>query len=552
MAKDLSVIDFFCGSGGFSEGFRRAGYKVVMGIDNWKPAIETHNFNHGLNDTVRSVLDFEDINAINDLPNTDIIVGSPPCVSFSLSNKGGGADKSLGIRLIEAYLRVVAVKKHQSNSILKAWLMENVPSSKNYLKEVYTFNDLGLKDWAKAEGIRPSKVAIKIKNNGDILSSDDYGSGQIRKRFICGEIVSSGKFPSPKVVLNSSKSLRTLFSGFPSPMGVKYSKTKLVSDPNYPEIKIPISDLHDHFYDTGVYRVEWEKAQNAKLNHPYMGRMSFPENLDKPSRTVMATRSASTREAILYKSELNRKGDGEYRTPTVREAAVIMGFPVTYQFYGDESTKWRQVGNAVCVQLSFALAEKVKDELGVALSTARVSDKKISNICFLDNSEPKIFNKPPKKNPKSLFRMHPIKSGNMTVALTNKNDKSSEEWSIVAHAGTGIGYNSVTISPSHSHAAKEILIKNNPLLVKSLDKDPYINKLSVSDLNSKNEEYGATSNDKRHPYKIIKNISYYITSSISDDVLIDVRGTELATIKQTMPLSQVSSVYALSKLLFDL
>ncbi|MHC5791808.1 DNA cytosine methyltransferase, partial [Streptococcus pyogenes] len=87
--------------------------------------------------------------------------------------------------------------------------------------------------------------------------------------------------------------------------------------------------------------------------------MSFPENMDKPSRTIMATQSASTRESIIYKSNSGRVGDGEYRLPTIREAATIMGFPLNYQFYGDESTKWRQVGNAVSVQLSFALAIKI-------------------------------------------------------------------------------------------------------------------------------------------------------------------------------------------------
>ena len=57
------------------------------------------------------MLEFEnDIELINALPNTEIIIGSPPCVNFSMSNRAGKADKSLGVRLIEAYLRVVAVK----------------------------------------------------------------------------------------------------------------------------------------------------------------------------------------------------------------------------------------------------------------------------------------------------------------------------------------------------------------------------------------------------------------------------------------------------------
>ena len=51
--KRLTVIDFFCGGGGFSEGFRRAGFDVIMGVDSWKPAIETHNFNHNLKDKIK-------------------------------------------------------------------------------------------------------------------------------------------------------------------------------------------------------------------------------------------------------------------------------------------------------------------------------------------------------------------------------------------------------------------------------------------------------------------------------------------------------------------
>ncbi|HEM3600840.1 TPA: DNA cytosine methyltransferase, partial [Streptococcus suis] len=90
----LTVIDFFCGAGGFSEGFRRAGYDVVMGIDSWEPAIKTHNFNHNLNDVTKSVLDFEDIKEIEKLPDTDVIIGSPPCQLFSISNRGGNAEKT--------------------------------------------------------------------------------------------------------------------------------------------------------------------------------------------------------------------------------------------------------------------------------------------------------------------------------------------------------------------------------------------------------------------------------------------------------------------------
>lgn len=550
MNKRLTVIDFFCGAGGFSEGFRRAGFEIVMGIDNWKPAVETHNLNHGLEDIVRDVLDFEDIEEIKKLPDTDIIIGSPPCVLFSLSNHGGNADKNLGIRLIEAFYRVIAVKKHQKDSKLKAWLMENVPNSRNYVKPSYTFEDLGLKEWAKLEGLNPKDIAIKVKENGAILHSDDYGSGQARKRFVCGEITDgSNDFPLPDKKNDAmSPTLRTLFKNFPKPTGAKYQRTDRVEDPNYKDEFITIGQLHDHFYDTGVYEIEWRKAKSAKIDHPYMGKMSFPENEDKPSRTIMATRSASTREAILYKSDAKRKGDGEFRSPTVREAATIMGFPITYQFTGnDESTKWRQVGNAVCVQLSFALAEKIKEKLDVSQPVAKNVKKNLTNVTFLDSTLPKVFDKPPKRNPDALFRAHPIKSGNMTTDLTNKADGILGKWGVVSHAGTGEGYVSIAIDKKYQNAAKKIIDKFAPEFISLIDDDAFIKKYLDDQLNDKNREYGFITDDLSHPYNIVQSIGKYISEivRVNGDEPIDTSGSILGKIKPIMPMSQVMSIYSL-------
>ena len=549
MAKRLTVIDFFCGAGGFSEGFHMAGFDVIMGIDNWKPAIATHNANHGLNDSVKNVLDFEDIEEINKLPNSDVIIGSPPCVLFSLSNRGGNANKDLGVRLIKSFYRVVAVKKHQKNSTLKAWLMENVPNSRNYVEPHYTFSDLKLSEWAKSQGLNPGDVAINIKNNGDILSSSDYGSGQTRKRFVCGEITKTGEFPYPEKISSTHITLGSLFSNFPRPMGTSYSPELTLQDPNYPNQTLAVSELRDHFYDTGVYEIEWQKARDAKKRHPYMGVMSFPENTQKPSRTIMATRSASTREAILYKSEFNRFGDGEYRTPTIREIATIMGFPLTYQFYGNESTKWRQIGNAVCVQLSFALASRVGELLHNEQMSPKVIVKDFSGITFLDNSAKKSFDRPPKRSPNASFREYPIKSGNMTVDLTNKSDNG---WSVIAYVGTGRGYISIKIDKKHREVARNILLRERPGFVETIENDSVIKLYNNSDFDKKNIIYGYTSDDDSHPYNIVRRISKYIISEVgSDDYEVTTNSSPLEEIKKTLPISQIMSIYTMGTLVVN-
>lgn len=481
MSQALRVIDFFCGAGGFSEGFRQQNFEIVMGVDNWKPAIQTHNLNHNLNDVTRNVLDFENnVELINALPNTEVIIGSPPCVNFSMSNRAGKADKSLGVRLIEAYLRVVAVKKHQPNSILKAWLMENVPNSRNYVKESYSFADLNLNDWAKSVGLNPKEEALKVKNNGGLYTASDYGSPQSRQRFICGEIISTGKFPEPtkthskNIDLFNAKAYVTLGEikqRMPSPLDANSQKEW--EDPNYPHLKLKVQNITDHFYDTGIYTVEWEKARFSKVNHPFMGRMSFPEDESRPSRTIMATKSASTREAIIFKSERRRKGNGEYRLPTIREIATLMGFPYTYQFTGGEGTKWRLIGNAVCPHMASALAKEIRSELDLR----PVSD---NEICFpdplhgktffenLNNTKSITFDAPPKKKKGAKFRMHPFKDGNMTVTLTNfdpRKDSSpatnGKRWHCSLFLGSGKDFSIVPINKAFVEKSEK-LIKNMP------------------------------------------------------------------------------------------
>src|SRR5690606_36492003 len=199
LMKKLRVIDFFCGAGGCSEGFKQMGYEIVCGYDHWKPAVDTFNFNFNLNCEIKNILDFKhSIDAIENLPNTEIIIGSPPCVSFSSYNKSGNADKSLGVELTETFLRIVAVKKHPPNSILKAWFMENVVNSKRYLQTASTFKDLGLTEWANKNRISPLKIAIDLYDNTTIINSADYGSFQARKRLISGEIIKKGKLIIPK------------------------------------------------------------------------------------------------------------------------------------------------------------------------------------------------------------------------------------------------------------------------------------------------------------------------------------------------------------------
>lgn len=232
----MKVVDFFCGGGGFSEGFRQAGFDIVFAVDKWEPAIITYKGNKPgvnavLDDVIRiSNLPDDQFEAL--VPDSEVIIGSPPCQSFSHSNKSGNADKSIGIKLIKAYLKIIARKKYKKNSILKYWVLENVPSVKEYIEDEYTAEDLGL------EG---SFVLRPHGGNSGKYNAKYYGAPTNRQRYLCGE------FP-PIQRTNEDNNVKTLgdvLKALGDPLSPIPNE---VTDLNYPTLVLPKSQVTDHQY----------------------------------------------------------------------------------------------------------------------------------------------------------------------------------------------------------------------------------------------------------------------------------------------------------------
>jgi DNA (cytosine-5)-methyltransferase 1 len=561
--NDLTVIDFFCGAGGFSEGFRQQGYKIIEGYDHWKPAVNSFNHNFETSSEVTNILDFkESIKNIDMLPNTDVIIGSPPCVSFSSSNISGKADKESGVLLTKIFLRIVAVKKFQPNSTLKAWYMENVTNSRNYLSDYYTFNDLGLGDWAKKHRLSPNKKAIILKDNQPLINSADYGSYQARKRAISGEVINYQKLiiPKPtntkssKVDLPKWKTLGQLLKKMPSPTEQKINN--IVTDPIYNEIKLAVSKLTDHFYDSGLYQSEWKQSKHYKTNHPFMGRMSFPENRDNPSRTVTATKSGTSREALIYKSEYHRTGNGEYRNPTIREIASVMGFPFTYQFLGTENSKWRLVGNAVCPSVSRAFAKDLKSLLQITPLEKLVLkiEPNLKDVINLNTFSEKQFDKQPKRNKNSRFRRQPLKDGNLTITLSNydieKNPKTAEgKWHTSIQYGTGKGFPIQKVN-DYYYKNLEVIIQEYK---GGKDFLKYINNGFSEKIGSANElqklyEHQKSSKRYTEPTELVDLVQEVIDKLKIENVVIEQKEFKIFKHKEKVPIKQFFALYAINKI----
>lgn len=423
----MRVADFYCGAGGFSEGFRQAGFEITFAVDKWEPAINTYKANKPscrvIQDDVIRISRLPDNEFHTLVPDTEVIIGSPPCVAFSNSNKSGNGDKSLGIELLKAYLRIVARKKFKTNSILRYWVLENVPNIKKYINEVYSAADLELDgDFS----------LTPINNSTGIYNAKYFGAPTNRKRFLCGE------FPEPQTTNTdiNIKTLRTVLDSLGEPCD---NEDRVIQDCNYEGFSLPKDELTDHQYLYMLQPFEWKTAKRLKEDKGYMGKMSFPENLDNPARTVMATMSASSRESMILPTE-----QGGYRLPTVREAASMMSFPIDYRFYGiSKGIKHTLVGNAVPPKMSYAIAKSILLDAGEPIPQGYVPIQHDKTIPFLNLNHTKFVSKkePPKKDiAKFKYHIPYLIIDAFRVELTNyHSDFDNKEfiWNIEIHYSQG-------------------------------------------------------------------------------------------------------------------
>lgn len=117
-AKKLSCVDLFCGCGGMSLGFEKAGFEVKAGFELWDPAMRVYaaNFKHPVLKQDLSKVD-EAVKKIKAY-SPDLIVGGPPCQDFSTA---GHQDESRGRAILSIYYSqiVSAIRP-------KYFVMENV------------------------------------------------------------------------------------------------------------------------------------------------------------------------------------------------------------------------------------------------------------------------------------------------------------------------------------------------------------------------------------------------------------------------------------------
>ncbi len=308
----LKTVALFAGCGGLDLGFENAGFDIIWANDNNKKVEETYRYNHKNTELIiKSLVDIKS----EDIPECDVIIGGPPCQSWSLAGAMKGKEDSRG-QLFYEYVRVIKDKRPM------AFVAENVKGivSKAHIE---SFNEIV--DMFKEAGYT---VTYKLVN------AINYGVPQDRERvFIVG-------------VRNDLK----VSYEFPEPTN---------NETNYVTLESAIGDLRDNPGD-------WMEGSFSPI---FMSR-----NRRRGWNEVAFTVQASGRQTQIHpdspemekvdKDKWQFKNDSsmKIRRMSVRECARIQTFPDSFEFLGAPiNENYKMIGNAVPVKLAEAVATKLKD-----------------------------------------------------------------------------------------------------------------------------------------------------------------------------------------------
>ena len=191
MSRGLRVADLFSGAGGFSEGFRQAGYEVVAGSDIDPDACATYALNFPearvINGDIRQAAVRGQV--LEAVAGADVVVGGPPCQAFSQVRNHARLMDDPRNSLYGEFVRIVGKAEP------KAFVMENVPGLEQMGVKEQVIEDLALHG------------AYRVK--AQVLDAADFGVPQTRQRIVFIGIHSSLAADPP--LLRGSDAASALF-----------------------------------------------------------------------------------------------------------------------------------------------------------------------------------------------------------------------------------------------------------------------------------------------------------------------------------------------------
>ena len=367
LSRGLRFIDLFAGAGGMTIGLKAAGHEHLLGVEWDERAASTYRCAglHGVHGDVRSDEVFERIVEACEGRPLDLLVGGPPCQAFSSAGKRKGAyDDRNGWPWFMSI-----VLKLRARGLGPTWIIcENVRGMLSHRKKVHQ----GLPRGSMAEDPltcpRCYWDAVLVPGFCELfdwvdwweLDAADYGVPQRRHRIF---LVSGPQAaPVPEPTHSQAALVRAKWSTGEyweemdlDPLGVPSSQEERVLKSLGPDDgKKPWKTVRQAIgmcpgnplsVDAQTFTVI---GGGSNPHGPGLGHERNFRNLtDEPSVTMAAVQVGNRGPWI--------DEDQERRRLTPEECAALQDFPVDWPFQGPQTSKYRQVGNAVPPGLAEAI-----------------------------------------------------------------------------------------------------------------------------------------------------------------------------------------------------
>jgi len=342
-AFGVGVIDFFSGCGGTSAGLRKAGLKIVLGIDNDPDAGYSFAANFPESQMLRRDVRYLETAAINDAimaANEPFLLFSAcaPCQPFSKQRRGRRAQDPRA-NLLSQFTRFI--RRYRPEYIL----VENVPG----------FQSLSA-DQGPFAKFQKALTDMKYEVDTGVVDCRHYGVPQQRNRLILlasalGPIrIPPGTFSPDKphasfaTVRDWIGHLPPIVAGETHPV-VPLHRAAGLSSLNLQRIRAT---------PEGGGREHWPRRLLAQCH-----RGGYDGHIDVYSRLSWdGSAPGLTTRCISFSNGRFGHPDQD-RALSVREAALIQTFPLDFHFIGSLNSMARQIGNAVPVLLAEAIGAAV-------------------------------------------------------------------------------------------------------------------------------------------------------------------------------------------------
>ena len=347
--KKAKFIDLFSGIGGFHAAAKSFDMSCVFACDIDTHARKTYQTWHGLEPAADIIPYSEDSSKLSDLDNFDVLFAGFPCQPFSYAGANlGFEDKTRGTLFF-----------HTANIIKKTrpavFVLENVKGIKSH--------DKG----RTLETIWETLNELDYEIFDTILDSLDFGVPQKRERWFCVGFDKT-RFNLKEFEFSKSSNFKTKLSDILDSDANNDAKLKLS--------EIERSKIRYHFSNQRYFndgRVKHEGGNyhpgSKKLRH---GVYSFL----KPDKTLRfhIGDAAKTQIQELYFVHsdtyapaiiANRRPKlwDKERYLSVKECLALQGFDKTLQFPVSDAQAYKQLGNAVCVNVVTSILSDINSVL---------------------------------------------------------------------------------------------------------------------------------------------------------------------------------------------